>query len=90
MKKILLISLVSFSCFALTGCEETKYPKYAIDQEKRTPLFQACMEQIPQGPQSVKYNDWDEVVYACNSISESQSKYCYENCPPSPIKKEDQ
>jgi len=43
-------------------------PDLAIspDQCLRTKLFQGCLKALPAGPQSTRYNDWDEVVNACS------------------------
>lgn len=43
------------------------------DQCLRTQLFQACLKALPQGPQQTKFNDWDEVVKACESTAYYQS-----------------
>lgn len=43
------------------------------DQCMRRELFQQCMKALPAGPQSTKYNDWDEVVGKCESVAYYQS-----------------
>ena len=35
------------------------------DQCLRQELFKECMAALPAGPVATKYNDWDEVVRAC-------------------------
>ena len=56
----------------LMGC----IPDYAIviDQELRRELFCECLAKIPKGPESTKYNDWSEVVKACNTYAMDASK----------------
>ena len=78
-------TIVAGLCLCLAGCspEETKYPQWAVDQVMRQGLFKECLRLLPAGPQATKYNDWDEVVGACNDASRQQSMYCYANCPPS-------
>ena len=79
MKRFLLAAA---ACVALTGCGDVKYPKYAVDQKQRQRNFKECLAALPEGPRSTTYNDWDEVVNACENAAYYQSKYCYENCPP--------
>ena len=62
--------------FLLAGCEPD--PKkfeiaYGYDQCERPKLFQQCMTNLPAGPQATKYNDWDEVVEACEDAARYQS-----------------
>lgn len=53
----------------LVGCAKDPDvpPTRVVDQEVRRKVFMACLEKAPAGPQSTKYNDWDEVVEACGS-----------------------
>jgi hypothetical protein len=74
----------AFACAILSGCEEPKYPKYAVDREKRAQVFTSCLQNLPAGPLSTQYNDWDEVVDSCSEVARVSSLYCYENCPPEP------
>lgn len=53
---------------ALTGCT-TREEMPINDQCMRNELFQQCMASLPAGPISTKYNDWDEVVEACQSVA---------------------
>ena len=73
MKLISKIVLVLCSATLLAACEPG--PNDATpDQCLRTELFQQCMKALPAGPQATKYNDWDEVVRACDSAAYYQSK----------------
>lgn len=64
----------------LAGCTEDRRPKYAVSQAKRQEVFERCLSKIPAGPVSVKYNDWDEVIKACDKIAKSQAMFCIANC----------
>ena len=66
MKKLFL--LISLVCF-LNCSSETA----AIDQELRQKLFKECLENVPKGPDNVKYNDWAEVIEMCEKASYYQS-----------------
>lgn len=59
----------------LAGCGDKPFvePAPKADQCMRQQLFQACMKALPDGPQSTKYNDWDEVVESCESAAYYQS-----------------
>ena len=60
-----------FSILALAGCSEMRSP--VTDQCLRRELFTQCLKNIPKGPASVKYNDWDDVVSACERAAYYQS-----------------
>lgn len=62
----------------LVGC--TKPAKWHEDQDLREQLFFKCLEALPAGPQSTKYNDWDEVVNECGQQAYFLSRRCVENC----------
>lgn len=68
MKKILLAAVAAAS---LAGC--SKGPTQVIDQELRHKYFIECMEKLPKGPSQTKYNDWDDVVQACESSAYYQA-----------------
>lgn len=76
--KYVLIGLVF--AVSLVGCGVTTYPTYMVDQNKRAELFQQCMKALPAGPSSTRYNDWDEVVKACDNVALQQAKFCAANC----------
>jgi hypothetical protein len=57
----------------LSACDYPPKPAPVVDQCLRAELFKSCMAALPAGPQSTKYNDWDEVVGACDNASYYQS-----------------
>lgn len=60
---------------ALSGCKDSPpVEQRTADQCLRAELFQSCMASLPAGPVSTQYNDWDEVVEACDHTSYTQSK----------------
>ena len=63
--------LCLFICIMLFGCETGKNDKdkIVVDQCLRQQLFKECMECLPAGPQSTKYNDWAEVVNECRTTA---------------------
>ncbi|MDW9528075.1 hypothetical protein RWE87_04935 [Sinorhizobium meliloti] len=79
MKRLLAAAV---ACLVLAGCEETKYPKYAVNQQERQRIFKECLASLPEGPRTTTYSDWDEVVSECDTIAFEQARYCYENCAP--------
>jgi hypothetical protein len=62
----------------LAGCDEPQV--FHTDQNLHTDRFEACMRLLPEGPASTKYNDWDEVVRACDAAAYSQAQRCVKNC----------
>ena len=67
MKAILIAMLT----LVLTGCEDRTQPQ--PDQCMRAELFAKCLSALPAGPVSTQYNDWSEVVEACQNASYYQS-----------------
>lgn len=57
--KLLLALFVVF--VSVVGCEEPRTYNNALRQE----LFFKCLDAVPVGPQTTKYNDWAEVVSEC-------------------------
>ena len=51
----------------LVGCDGENSTD--TDQCLRRELFNECMHEIPPGPSTTHYNDWDEVVRACKDYS---------------------
>ena len=43
------------------------------DQCLRSQIFQHCLINAPAGPVSTEYNDWSEVVQACEAAAYRQS-----------------
>jgi len=68
--------LLACGVILMAGCTYDDPPEkrqWAIDQCVRAELFKQCMTLLPAGPQSTKYNDWDDVVESCNDVSRVQA-----------------
>ena len=65
MKQIATLLVV----LALAGCDQG----LRANPEVRAERFDACLKNVPAGPQHTKYNDWAEVVRACESAAYYQS-----------------
>jgi hypothetical protein len=63
--------LVAFLAATTIGCGLN--PVY-VDNIKRRELFLECMKALPAGPQQTQYNDWDEVVKACDNAAYFQAQ----------------
>lgn len=57
----------------LAGCEQPRGRFAPVEASKRIELFQQCMDGLPAGPEATKYNDWDEVVLACDKVATLQA-----------------
>jgi hypothetical protein len=68
-----LIKILVLSLF-LIGCSE---PTNGVDQCMRNDLFIQCLKTVPKGPDTSKYNDWDEVVKECQNASYYHSLRSY-------------
>lgn len=66
MRRVILMLIA-----ALAGCDEA----VETDRCERQRRFDACMGVLPAGPVSTMYNDWDEVVDACDMVALRQSRY---------------
>lgn len=66
MKTILAVIII----LSATGCST----KTEVNQCLVVVLFNNCMQQLPEGPESTHYNDWDEVVRTCSITALQQSK----------------
>ena len=64
--------LLALALALLQGCGDGPSSKI-VDRCKQVVLFQTCLVSLPAGPAATKYNDWDEVVDACNSAAFYQS-----------------
>jgi hypothetical protein len=62
----------------LLGCGDI--PRYETDQALRRTIFMECLKAVPPGPQSTKYNDWDEVISECSSVAYYQAQVCVSGC----------
>lgn len=65
-----LLLLVAASALALSACEMGHYER---DHAARQAAFEKCMSLLPQGPVVTRYNDWAEVVEACDNVASRQS-----------------
>lgn len=77
MTYIVIIGIISI--ISITGCstkEEEKVNKLEVSkrQEMRTEIFMKCLEKVPKGPEKTHYNDWSEIVEACESAAFYQSQ----------------
>ena len=63
LKNLTLLTLLSL----ITSCE--KEDKTIHDMCLRREIFKECMESLPAGPVSTHYNDWDDVVGACEKVA---------------------
>lgn len=63
----------------LVGCMDDA-PTYRQDPKLRQEIFFKCLAALPAGPQSTKYNDWDEVVNECGRQAEWMAKTCVTGC----------
>lgn len=66
---------------ALAACKPM-VPASQPDQCLRAQIFMACLKALPAGPASTRYNDWDEVVSACESAAHYQSNRPTETIKP--------
>lgn len=65
--------VIAIAALLVIGCENSGAYQDAYDQCLRKELFERCMAVVPQGPQSVQYNDWAEVVEECADTARDQS-----------------
>lgn len=70
--------LVAILALLLVGCHKPTW----VNQERRRAIFMECLKSVPAGPTEAKYNDWNEVVTACESSAYYQSiqKTPCDNC----------
>lgn len=45
------------------------------DPEVKVYVFKQCLS-AAQGPQTTRYNDWDEAIESCQSVANNASRYC--------------
>lgn len=61
--------------FVAIGCADRE-PSFCVgkaNQAIRREIFMNCLKAVPRGPTHTKYNDWDEVVDACENAAYYQS-----------------
>lgn len=67
MTRLLTVLLV----LGMAGCD---LPEQTTNNQcLRAEIFKQCLAQIPEGPERTVYNDWAEVVDACESAAYYQS-----------------
>lgn len=75
---------------ALSSCEETKYPRYDTDQDKRHTRFLECLAASPKSPLVTGgENPWNKVIDSCDAAARYSSQICVENCPVIPHRVKD-
>ena len=61
----------------LAGCTSEPSAQEKTDRGLlRVKLDHYCLDHLPAGPNSTQYNDWDEVVDACDRDSYYQANGC--------------
>jgi hypothetical protein len=64
---------------ALPACtveqDQREYWEHPSDAEVTATAFQTCLTGST-GPQSTRYNDWDEAIEACASYAKDIARYC--------------
>lgn len=69
-----LLSAMCAIALLVSGCDPGQdEDPWMPDQCKREEVFNACLAHVPAGPQTTKYNPWDEVIKACTEASRSIS-----------------
>ena len=68
--EIMIMTMIIAMVVFLGGC---KNQNMGPDQTMRQKLFLQCLQNVPNGPQSTRYNDWDEVITACDDVAYYQS-----------------
>ena len=66
-------------CFAAIGFAIHKAPVWKTDKVKYKEEYYQCINNLPAGPESTVYNDWDEVMEECQYLAHKFSTYCA-NC----------
>lgn len=70
----LMMALVGAAGFGIY-----KAPVWKMDNVKYKAEYYLCINNLPAGPNSTVYNDWDEVMEECQFIATKLSRYCA-NC----------
>ena len=73
MKTLSTIILITILFILLVIAISYDYYHNQADQCIRREVFKECMKSLPAGPASTRYNDWDEVVKACEETAYYQS-----------------
>lgn len=59
--------IIILAALMLVGCDKPPQSMREVDQCLRREIFMQCLAAVPKGPESTRYNDWDEVVSQCGS-----------------------
>lgn len=77
MRRMLIGAATLLTAVLAGGCTNSEgkptINTTGTDQCMRREIFLQCLQALPAGPQASKYNDWDEVVGACDSAAYYQS-----------------
>ena len=57
----------------ITSCSCEPIDRIVRDECLQREIFKECMNSLPAGPTTTHYNDWDEVVKACELVAHRQS-----------------
>ena len=83
MKKVVVINLCMGAFFAslIGGIIYAGYkaPRWETDNAIYKEEYYQCINNLPAGPESTVYNDWDEVMEECQYLAHKFSTYCT-NC----------
>jgi hypothetical protein len=71
------IILFGLAICALSGCG---YPHYESDNQEKQAFFFKCLQELPAGPETTKYNDWNEIVSECAQQAAWMTQKCVKNC----------
>jgi len=89
MNKLLMLVVMLLTACGQHSSESTAYASdvndvIVKDVCMQREVFNECMKALPAGPQSTKYNDWDEVVKECRHtaryLSERRRKFVKPEC----------
>ena len=83
MKKVdtFTLGMVTFIVTFIAGLSYFIYnaPVWKTDNVKYKIEYYRCINNLPAGPESTVYNDWDEVMEECQYLARKLSTYCT-NC----------
>lgn len=58
---------ILIALLTVAGCTPDSDDAVQARKALRIELFEKCMQLLPDGPQTTKYNDWAEVVGECGN-----------------------
>lgn len=68
------VSIIAALALGLSGCDKPIHQK--ANGALRVALSRDCMANLPAGPTSTHYTDWDEVVAQCDENAWYQANQC--------------